>query len=129
MVDPILPHKVYPLDQALGLMGMSADELTELLASANLQIVDTGKHRLVLGETLLQAFKIAAGHISLEIQPKAVYTLEAVACLLHVSPDTVQRLAQNGSLRISPVGRKKVVLGEELLRFLREANPKGNSDL
>jgi excisionase family DNA binding protein len=56
-----------------------------------------------------------------EIRPDAVYTLEEVSNLLHVSEATATRWIKAGKLRSARVGRMYRVLGRQLLDALSAA--------
>ena len=56
-----------------------------------------------------------------EIRPDAVYTLEEVANILHVSEATATRWIKAGKLRSARVGRMYRVLGRQLLDALSAA--------
>jgi excisionase family DNA binding protein len=74
----------------------------------------------VIGESALQAKHS-------EIRPDAVYTLEEVANILHVSEATATRWIKAGKLRSARVGRMYRVLGRQLLDALSaaEITPEG----
>jgi excisionase family DNA binding protein len=56
-----------------------------------------------------------------EIRPDAVYTLEEVSNILHVSEATATRWIKAGKLRSARVGRMYRVLGRQLLDALSAA--------
>lgn len=121
----IEPYRVYTRDDAAALMQMTAMEMDDLLEEKGIPLIDTGRRRVYLGETLLRTMgadfshRVADGQPSGEIHAVTAYTDEQAARLLHVSLRTLQTIARKGQIKHTKVGHRVIYLGEELLRFLR----------
>lgn len=118
-------HRVYTRDEAAALMQMTAMEMDDLLEERGLPVIDTGRRRVYLGETLLRAAGAGLAERALDeppaevIQPEAAYTDEQAARLLHISLRTLQTIAGKKQIKQTRAGHRVLYLGEELLRFLR----------
>lgn len=118
-------HRVYTRDEAAALMQMTAMEMDDLLEERGLTMIDTGRRRVYLGETLLRVVGADLAERAVDeppigvIQPEAAYTDEQAARLLHISLRTLQTIAGKKQIRQTRAGHRVLYLGEELLRFLR----------
>ncbi len=115
-------YAVYTAVEAAHRLRLLPEELDPFLVSRDLNPVTAGRLRLYPGELLLQAMGYQFAPASTrEILAREVYSCEETAERLRISQRMVVSLIKAGKLRSVRLGRRVVVRGDDVLRYLESA--------